>query len=206
MSRSDASATGAHEFIHAVGLGHTFNKACDLMCSTRDGRATCPDLAPESDEPPDLNAAAVARMYGTDGFAVSNNPVEHKSGFYEGVQGGAAPASSVPAGPASPSRYAASPRPESGAGQAVVPAQTKASAGWWADGRVSDEAFVRGIEYVIQNGVVQVSQADRGADGRSPAMPQRVKAGAKRWADGRVSDEAFVRGIGLLVSTGIIRV
>ena len=213
VSISDASATAAHEFIHAVGLGHTFNKAGDLMCSAEDGRATCPDLASKSDEPSDLNAAAVARMYGTDGFVAPNNPVEYKSRFYEGAPGGAAPASSDRAGAAPPRPYAASPQPGPGAGQAVVPAWIKASAGWWADGLVSDEAFVRGIEYMIQNGIVHVRPADGGADGAEggadggpPAIPQWVKAGAKRWADGLVSDEAFARGIGLLVSMGIIRV
>ncbi len=209
VSRSDASETAAHEFIHAVGLGHTFNKAGDLMCSAEDGRATCPGPGPESGVPSDLNAAAVAQMYGTDGFAVPNNPVEYKSRFYEGAPDGAAPASLGPAGAASPRPYAASSQPGPGAGQAVVPAWIKASAGWWADGLVSDEAFVRGIEYMIQNGIVQVRQADGaegGADGGPPAIPQWVKAGAKRWADGLVSDEAFARGIGLLVSMGIIRV
>ena len=68
--------------------------------------------------------------------------------------------------------------------------------GGWADGLVSDEEFVRGIEYMIENGIVQVRPADRGVDaggggegaGAPAAIPQWVKAGAKRWADGLVPD------------------
>ena len=213
VSRSDAAATAAHEFIHAVGLGHAFNKAGDMMCSTEDGRPTCPVLTSKSDVPSGLNVEAVAQMYGTDGFAVPNNPVEYKSRFYEGAPGGNAPATSAGrASAASLPPPAASLPPDPGAAPAVIPAWIKASAGWWADGLVSDEEFVRGIEYMIQNGIVQVrpavGDADEGGEGAggAAAIPQWVKAGAKRWADGVVSDEAFARGIGLLVSMGIIRV
>ena len=212
VSRSGAAATAAHEFIHAVGLGHAFNKAGDMMCSVEDGRPTCSGLATKSGKPSNFNSEAVAQMYGTDGFAVPNNPVKYKSRFYDDAPGGDAPATYAGrASAASLPPPAASPPPGPGAAPAVIPAWIKASAGWWADGLVSDAEFVRGIEYMIQNGIVQVRPTDRDAGagegaGGTAAIPQWVKAGAKRWADGLVSDEAFARGIGLLVSMGIIRV
>lgn len=80
-SNVDVSATAAHEFIHAVGLGHTFNKAGDMMCSVEDGRATCNNLDSKSKIPSILNLEAVVELYGKDGFQNPNNNVRYESKF-----------------------------------------------------------------------------------------------------------------------------
>jgi hypothetical protein len=78
----DVSATAAHEFIHAIGVGHTFGISGDMMCSMEDGVATCPEpLTSQSRVPTPLNLAAVAELYGTDGFKGLNNVVEFESKF-----------------------------------------------------------------------------------------------------------------------------
>ncbi len=78
----EVSATAAHEFIHAVGLGHTFNKPGDLLCSVEDGINTCPQSPyPNSKTPSDLNLEAVAHIYGTDGFTMPNNLVQYREVF-----------------------------------------------------------------------------------------------------------------------------
>ena len=80
-SNVDVAATAAHEFIHAVGLGHTFNKRSDLMCSVEDGRATCDGLSSKSKTPSDLNLAAIVQIYGKDGFGSPNNYVQYGQKF-----------------------------------------------------------------------------------------------------------------------------
>ena len=80
-SNVDVGATAAHEFIHAVGLGHTFNKYGDFMCSEENGIPTCNGLRDKSKTPSSLNLAAVARIYGTDGFIGPNNYVEFGEKF-----------------------------------------------------------------------------------------------------------------------------
>jgi len=82
MSNADVAATAAHEFIHAVGLGHTFNKRGDLMCSIEHDVPTCPtQLYSKSNMPSDLNLDAVAHIYGTDGFRVPNGYVKYREMF-----------------------------------------------------------------------------------------------------------------------------
>jgi hypothetical protein len=68
------SATAAHEFIHAVGLGHAWNKDRDLMCSVEDGKETC-KTQNKVKTPSDLNLVGVVNLYNVDGFKNPNNKV-----------------------------------------------------------------------------------------------------------------------------------
>ena len=80
------AATAAHEFIHAIGLGHTFNKAGDLMCSKENDRWTCPPgIKSKSKNLSNLNLDAVVKIYGRDGFKNPNNYVTYKEKFVLGT-------------------------------------------------------------------------------------------------------------------------
>jgi len=74
---TSVSATAAHEFIHAVGLGHAFNKKFDLMCSKEGPNydiETCPGgTNGKSKSPSDFNLASVVAIYGREGFQLPNN-------------------------------------------------------------------------------------------------------------------------------------
>lgn len=83
-TNEDIGATAMHEFIHAVGVGHTFNIRGDLLCSVEDGGPTCPDLYSRSNEPSSLNLAAIVATYGTDGFTNPNNWVSYRERFTVG--------------------------------------------------------------------------------------------------------------------------
>ena len=84
----DIGATVVHEFVHAIGLGHTFNIPGDLMCSVEDGKETCPGEIPKSTVFSDLNLAALAAIYGTDGFQNPNNDIMREEIFRLGSQNG----------------------------------------------------------------------------------------------------------------------
>ncbi len=78
----EVGATAVHEFIHAIGVGHTFNIPRDMLCSTEaEYGETCPGLSNKSTTPSVLNLAAVAAVYGTDGFQNPNNQVKFKERF-----------------------------------------------------------------------------------------------------------------------------
>ena len=38
-----------------------------------------------------------------------------------------------------------------------IPNWIKNNAGWWADGQIDDDAFVSGIKYLVDNGIVRIS-------------------------------------------------
>ncbi|MBT4327391.1 MAG: hypothetical protein HOD60_10905 [Candidatus Nitrosopelagicus sp.] len=80
-SNTDVSSTAAHEFIHAMGLGHAFNKQGDMMCSIENGKPTCPNVYSKSKTPSKLNYAAVVKLYGSDGYKNPNPSIQSGSKF-----------------------------------------------------------------------------------------------------------------------------
>ena len=81
-TNTQVAATSAHEFIHAMGLGHAFNKDRDLMCSVENNRETCQTFN-KSQTPSSLNLDAISALYGTDGFRTPNNYVSYGTPFFE---------------------------------------------------------------------------------------------------------------------------
>ena len=41
--------------------------------------------------------------------------------------------------------------------ETAIPAWIKNNAGWWAEGQIDDNSFVKGIEYLVKVGIIQVS-------------------------------------------------
>ena len=100
-SNPEVARTAGHEFIHAMGLGHAFNKPGDVMCSKEGNVWTCDPSITRTAVPSSLNLAAVAKIYGTDGFPNPNSRVEYESRFAEGGPVGAPPsAPPIPPPPA----------------------------------------------------------------------------------------------------------
>jgi hypothetical protein len=38
----------------------------------------------------------------------------------------------------------------------AVPAWIKNNAGWWATDQIDDSAFIQGIQYLVQNGIIVI--------------------------------------------------
>jgi len=87
--------------------------------------------------------------------------------------------------------------------QSIVPKWIKNNAGWWADGSIDDEAFVQGIQYLVQEKIILVSE-DSKTGSNEQNIPSWIKSNAGWWADGSIDDEAFVQGIQYLIKNGII--
>jgi len=86
-----------------------------------------------------------------------------------------------------------------------VPEWVKNNAGWWADGQIPDSAFIDGIEYLIKDGIIVVSNAKQ-SESEADGIPEWVKNNAGWWADGRIPDSAFIDGIEYLIKDGIIKI
>ena len=86
-----------------------------------------------------------------------------------------------------------------------VPDWVKNNAGWWAAGQIDDTAFVSGVQYMIEQGIISVPSTTR-SSATSDTIPDWVKNNAGWWADGTISENDFVNGLQYLIKMGIMQV
>ena len=88
---------------------------------------------------------------------------------------------------------------------ANVPEWVKNNAGWWAEGAIDDKAFVTGVQFLIEEGIISVPSTTRSAS-TSDTIPEWVKNNAGWWAEGVISENDFLNGIQYLIKMGIMQV
>ncbi len=87
-----------------------------------------------------------------------------------------------------------------------IPSWIKNNAGWWADGSIDDSSFVQGIQFLIQERIMQIPPTTQGSGSGSNEIPSWIKNNAGWWADGSIDDDSFVGGIQFLIEEGIMRI
>ena len=98
-----------------------------------------------------------------------------------------------------------------------VPQWIKNSAGWWSDGQINDETFIQGIEFLIQEQIIDVPveanvskekntniKFDEIVDEKVTRIPDWVKNTTGWWSEGLLSDEEFTNSIKYLIENGTI--
>jgi len=87
-----------------------------------------------------------------------------------------------------------------------IPKWIKNNAAWWSEQQISDSDFVAGIEYLIKNGIINVSGVEVGTDSASTEIPEWIKNNAAWWADSLISDDEFLNAMQWLVANGVIQI
>jgi len=85
-----------------------------------------------------------------------------------------------------------------------IPGWMKSNAEWWAQDQIDDEAFVSGIEFLIQEEIIQISDTTSSTTQGSEEIPGWIKNNADWWSQGLISDDDFIKGIEYLVESGIV--
>ena len=86
-----------------------------------------------------------------------------------------------------------------------VPTWVKNTAGWWSEDKISEDEFVRGIEFLIKERIIDNVKTGS-VKSTSSSVPTWVKNTAGWWSEDKISEGEFVKGIEYLVKTGIIQV
>ena len=86
-----------------------------------------------------------------------------------------------------------------------IPDWIKNNAGWWAEDQIDDSDFVKGIEYMIQKGIIKIEKVQTTVES-SDSIPPWIKNNAGWWSKGLISDNEFIKGIEYLVKSKIIKV
>lgn len=85
-----------------------------------------------------------------------------------------------------------------------IPNWIKKNAGWWANGTISNDDFLKGIEYLIHQGIISIPHTEN--QHNVDKIPTWVKQNAALWYQGKIDDKTFAAGIQYLISIGIISV
>jgi len=86
-----------------------------------------------------------------------------------------------------------------------IPDWIRNNALWWSQEQIDDNTFIQGIEYLIKNQIIAVTQTQQETL-ESKEIPSWIRNNAAWWADGQIDDETFVEGLKFLIQTGIIHV
>lgn len=89
-------------------------------------------------------------------------------------------------------------------GESFIPTWVKLNAVWWTDDLVTDEEFLSGIEYLIEQKILVVSVVQAPIDSADNKIPSWIKNRTGWWADGMVSDTEFLSGIEYMIERGIL--
>ena len=87
----------------------------------------------------------------------------------------------------------------------TIPYWIKNTAGWWSKDKVSDDEFISGIEYLINNKIININSHNSNQDSLS-VIPSWIKNSAGWWSSNEISDDEFISGIKYLVENNIIKV
>ena len=87
-----------------------------------------------------------------------------------------------------------------------VPDWVRNTALWWSDDLITDEEFVNGIQFLINEGIIQVTSESPTKPTETHDVPEWIKNTAGWWATNQVSDKEFLNGIKWLIEEGILRI
>jgi len=87
----------------------------------------------------------------------------------------------------------------------TIPYWIKNTAGWWSKNEVSDVEFISGIEYLINNKIINIIAQNSNENSLS-VIPSWVKNSAGWWSKNEISDVEFISGIKYLIENNIIKV
>jgi hypothetical protein len=104
--------------------------------------------------------------------------------------------------------YKPTPKPESltTLKKVQIPLWIKNNAAWWAEEQISDSDFLTGIEYMIRESIIVISNLPKTSVVASNSVPAWVKNNAGWWAADQITEDDFVKGIQYLVENGMISV
>jgi hypothetical protein len=91
-----------------------------------------------------------------------------------------------------------------------IPNWIKNVAGWWANGEISENEFLAGIEYLINHRVISLNfipcnvKIENQTTLSVKMVPDWIKNNAKWWSEDLIEDTDFINGIDYLVTRQII--
>jgi len=87
-----------------------------------------------------------------------------------------------------------------------IPEWIKNTAKWWSLTQISDQDFAKGLEYLVQQGIIQVPENQSSEGDSESELPSWLRKNAGWWSQGLLSDDEFFKSIQWLINSGFITV
>jgi len=85
-----------------------------------------------------------------------------------------------------------------------VPDWIRNSAEWWAIGEITDSDFVSGIEFMLENNIIMVSNISSSGNTSTEEIPDWIRNSAHWWSQDLISEDEFVNSLKFLIQKGVI--
>jgi len=85
-----------------------------------------------------------------------------------------------------------------------VPDWIRNNAEWWATGNIPDSTFVSGIEFLLENNIIMISNIPSSEDVSGDEIPDWIRNNAHWWSQDLISEDEFVNSLKFLIQEGII--
>jgi len=102
--------------------------------------------------------------------------------------------------------------PNSSAQDAQIPGWIKDVAGWWASDDISENEFLTGIEYLINNNIILLhsipcnEKIESQITSSAEMVPDWIKNNASWWSDNLIDDITFINGLQYLIEHKIVKI
>ncbi len=87
-----------------------------------------------------------------------------------------------------------------------VPDWIRSNAEWWAIGEINDSTFVSGIEFMLKNNIIRVSNISPSENISEEDIPPWIRNSAHWWSQDLISEDEFINALKYLIQQGIITV
>lgn len=84
-----------------------------------------------------------------------------------------------------------------------IPEWVKPVAKWWSQGQIKDIEFVKALQFLIENKIINLKIIPVNTN-TSSKIPDWVRENADGWADDRIKNQDFILGIQFMMENGII--
>ena len=85
-----------------------------------------------------------------------------------------------------------------------IPTWIQNNAEWWATGEISDSVFVTGIEFLLENNIIMISNIPPSENVSEDEIPDWIRNNAHWWSQDLISEDEFVNSLKFLIQEGII--
>lgn len=85
-----------------------------------------------------------------------------------------------------------------------IPYWVKNNAKWWSQNQISDEDFIKGVQFLITSGDLKTNLLNQTST-ETNTIPSWIRSDAEWWSSGTISDEEFISSIQYLIDHSIIK-